>query len=83
VARGRRPNDSRSLILLADSAHGAGRIEAAAQFAARAVKLAEQTADAEVGCEALIVQARIVRLSDGDRAGQLFRRAADLPPSMD
>jgi len=78
VARARRPNDPRSLILLADSAHGAGRIEAAAQFAARAVELAEQTVDAEVGCEAVIVQARIVRLSDGDRAGQLFRRAAEL-----
>ena len=78
VARARRPSDPRSLILLADSAHGAGRIEAAAQFAARAVELAEQTADAEVGCEALIVQARIVRLSDGDRAGELFRRAAEL-----
>ena len=78
VARARRPNDPRSLILLADSAHGAGRIEAAAQFAARAVELAEQTADAEVGCEALIVQARIVRLSDGGRAGRLFRRAAEL-----
>ena len=78
VARARRPSDPRSLILLADSAHGAGRIEAAAQFAARAVELAEQTADADVGCEALIVQARIVRLSDGDRAGELFRRAAEL-----
>ena len=78
VARARRPSDPRSLILLADSAHGAGRIEAAAQFAARAVELAEQTADAEVGCEALIVQARIVRLSAGDRAGELFRRAAEL-----
>jgi hypothetical protein len=78
VARARRPNDPRSLILLADSAHGAGRIEAAAQFAARAVELAEETADAEVGCEALIVQARIVRLSDGDRAGELFRAAAEL-----
>ena len=78
VARARRPSDPRSLILLADSAHGAGRIEAAAQFAARAVELAEQTAEAEVGCEALIVQARIVRLSDGDRAGELFRRAAEL-----
>ena len=78
VARARRPSDPRSLILLADSAHGAGRIEAAAEFAARAVEHAEQTADAEVGCEALIVQARIVRLSDGDRAGELFRRAAEL-----
>ena len=78
VARARRPNDPRSLILLADSAHGAGRVAAASQFAARAVELAEQTADAEVGCEALIVQARIVRLSDGDRAGELFRRAAEL-----
>ncbi|HJY45966.1 MAG TPA: AAA family ATPase [Propionibacteriaceae bacterium] len=78
VARARRPSDPRSLILLADSAHGAGRIEAAAQFAARAVELAEQTADAEIGCEALIVQARIVRLSDGDRAAELFRRAAEL-----
>jgi DNA-binding CsgD family transcriptional regulator/energy-coupling factor transporter ATP-binding protein EcfA2 len=78
VARARRPSDPRSLILLADSAHGAGRIEAAAQFAARAVELAEQTADAEIGCEALIVQARIVRLGDGDRAGELFRRAAEL-----
>ena len=78
VARARRPSDPRSLILLADSAHGAGRIEAAAQFAARAVELAEQTAEAEVGCEALIVQARIMRLSDGGRAGELFRRAAEL-----
>jgi DNA-binding CsgD family transcriptional regulator len=78
VARARRPSDPRSLILLADSAHGAGRIEAAAQFAALAVKLAEQAADAEIACEALIVQARIVRLADGDRAGELFRRAAEL-----
>ena len=41
VSRARRPDDPRSLILLADSAHGAGRIGEAAELAERAVALAE------------------------------------------
>ena len=77
VARARRPDDPRSLILLADSAHGAGRVVVGEELAARAVELAE-AAEPEISCEALIVQARIARLSDPVRAGDLFRHAAEL-----
>ncbi len=78
VARARRPDDPRSLVLLADSAHGAGRIPAAAELAARAVTRASTAGQLEVRCEALVVQARIVRLSDGERSRSLFREAAEL-----
>ena len=77
VARARRPDDPRSLILLADSAHGAGRIPAAEELARRAVQRAA-AGPVEVRCEALVVQARIARLSDGEHARGLFREAAEL-----
>lgn len=78
VARARRPDDPRSLILLADSAHGAGRIPAAAKLAAKAVTRAAAAGQVDMQCEALVVQARIARLSDGERARRLFRKAAEL-----
>ena len=78
VSRARRPDDPQSLILLADSAHGAGRIGEAAELAERAVALAESRRDPSLICEAIVVQARILRLSDVDRAGVLYRHAAEL-----
>ena len=78
VARGRRPDDPRSMILLADSAHGDGRVGEAAALAARAVEAANGRSDAEVSCEALIVYARIERLLDPERSLASFRQAAEL-----
>lgn len=78
LARAARPDDPRTLILAADSAHGAGRIADAARLADAAVARAERSGVAELSCEAMIVHARILRLSDFEQAESVFRRAAEL-----
>jgi DNA-binding CsgD family transcriptional regulator len=92
VVRAGRPEDVRSLMLVADAAHGAGRIAEAAEQAARAVELAEhgrssprgaggipaESDRAAVVCEALCIQARVARLSDPGQALEAFGRAAQL-----
>ena len=77
VARAGRPEDPRSLILLADSAHGAGRVAEAADLAARAIE-ASADAPVEVRCEALCVHARVLRHHHIAEARRLFGHAAQL-----
>ena len=77
VARAGRPDDPRSLILLADAAHGAGRVPEAAKLAARAVQ-ASGDAPAEVRCEALCVHGRILGHDHLADALDSFRTAAQV-----
>ena len=65
------------MILLADSAHGAGRVAEADQLAAAAVSAA-RTESAEVLCEALCVRGRIHRLSDASESRASFSAAAQI-----
>ncbi len=78
VERAGRPDDPRSPALLADAAHGAGRVEEAAAFAAEAVALAERTGTPAELCQALVAQARVARLHDLAASGAGFGRAAQL-----
>ena len=78
VARAGRPDDPRSQTLLADAAHGAGRLDVARRHADRAVAGAQDTGDAAQLCDALVVSAKIVRLSDTRAARRAFDRAAQL-----
>ena len=78
VERAGRPDDPRSPALLADAAHGAGRIEEAAAYAAEAVALAERTGTPADLCQALVAQARVARLHDLAASGAGFGRAAQL-----
>jgi DNA-binding CsgD family transcriptional regulator len=78
VERAGRPDDPRSPALLADAAHGAGRVEEAAVYAAEAVALAERTGSPSDRCQALVVQARVARLHDLAASRASFRRAAQL-----
>ena len=78
LTRAARPDDPRTLILAADAAHGAGRIADAARLAVEAVACAERSGVPELRCEAMIVQARIARLSVIEQAEAVFRRAAEL-----
>jgi DNA-binding CsgD family transcriptional regulator/mRNA-degrading endonuclease toxin of MazEF toxin-antitoxin module len=78
VERAGRPDDPRSPALLADAAHGAGRVEEAAAFAAQAVALAERTGTPADRCQALVAQARVARLHDLAASGAGFGRAAQL-----
>jgi DNA-binding CsgD family transcriptional regulator len=78
VQRAGRPADPRSAALLADAAHGAGRIGAAAAYAATA---AEQAADGDrpdVQCEALVISGKVARLRDPAAAAAAFSRAAQV-----
>jgi DNA-binding CsgD family transcriptional regulator len=77
VVRAGRPDDPRSLILLADAAFGAGRVTEAARLAARAVQ-ASADAAAEVRCEALCVRGRISGRDDLATAVDSFRQAAQV-----
>ena len=77
VARAGRTDDVRSLVLLADSAHGAGRVDEADRLAEVAVNLA-RTASVGVLCEALCVRGRISRLRNLDAAREAFAEAAQL-----
>ena len=77
VARAGRTHDVRSLVLLADSAHGAGRVDEADRLAEVAVNLA-RTASVGVLCEALCVRGRICRLRNLDAAREAFAEAAQL-----
>ena len=78
VGRAGRPEDPRSETLLADAAHGAGRLDDAARHAAAAVAGAEAAGDAEQLCDALVVHAKVLRLEDPQAARALFDRAAQV-----
>jgi DNA-binding CsgD family transcriptional regulator len=67
----------RSLVLLADSAHGAGRVEEADRLAGKAVDRA-RTGPIDVLCEALCVRGRINRLRNLPEARTCFAEAAQL-----
>ena len=78
VGRAGRPQDPRSETLLADAAHGAGRLDDAARHAAAAVAGAEAAGDAEQLCDALVVHAKVLRLEDTKAARALFDRVAQV-----
>jgi len=78
VARAGRPDDPRSSVLLADAAHGAGRVEEAVAHANRAVERSESDRNPEVLCEALCIVGRLARLSDPAAAARAFRRASQV-----
>ncbi len=78
VARAGRPDDPRSASVLADACHGAGRVHAAEGHAMEAVAKAERAALPDALCEALVVQAKLVRLRDPGAAEPVFRRAAQV-----
>ena len=77
LARAGRTDDVRSLVLRADSAHGAGRVDEADKLAELAVERARSSSP-EVLCEALCVRGRISRLQDADAARAAFAEAAQL-----
>jgi hypothetical protein len=76
--RAGRPDDSRTAALLADAAHGAGRVEDAAGHAAAAVEQAEREGRPATLCEALVIAAKVARLSDVTASAAAFRRAAQV-----
>ena len=78
VDRAGRPDDPRSSSLLADAAHGAGRIEEAARHAERAASLAEVSGHHDELCEALVIEGKLARLHDLPAARSSFRRAAQV-----
>ncbi|MFR9804571.1 AAA family ATPase [Pseudonocardia sp. RS010] len=78
VERAGRPADPRSAVLLADAAFGAGRVDEAADLAARAVARAEAVGAPESLCEALGVLARTRWRTDLAGAAGAFRRAAQV-----
>ena len=78
VERAGRPDDPRSAALLADAAHGAGRVDLAATLAAEAVALAERAGTPADRCHALVSQARVARLHDQTASAAGFRTAAQL-----
>jgi DNA-binding NarL/FixJ family response regulator len=78
VDRAGRPEDPRSSTLLAEAAHGAGRLEAAREHVAAAVAGAEAAGDAAQLCDALTVLAKVLRLSDVPSARAVFDRAAQV-----
>jgi DNA-binding CsgD family transcriptional regulator len=75
VERAALPDDPRSESLLADADHGHGEVTAAARHADRAVRLATEADQPEALCEALVVRARLHRISDLDAAAADFRLA--------
>jgi DNA-binding CsgD family transcriptional regulator len=76
VARSGRTAEPRSLILLADAAHGLSRVDEAARLAVEAVQGARQSGPPAVLCEALCAEARSERLHRVDRAAACFAEAA-------
>lgn len=78
VERAGRPDDPRSAVLRADAAFGAGRVDEAAELAARAVERAERAAAPESLCEALGVLARTRWRTDLAATSAAFRRAAQV-----
>ncbi len=78
VALAGRGEEPAALILLADSAHGAGDIKAATQYAQAAVKRARSARLADARCDALCCQARILRLSEPPRAREAFQEAVQV-----
>ncbi len=78
VERAGRPDDARSATVLADAAHGAGMLDAAREHAAVAVAGAEAAGGAQLLCDALVVQAKVLRLTDPVAARTWFDRAAQV-----
>ncbi len=78
VARAGRPADGRSLVLLAESAHGAAAIGEAARLADQAVARARADGPAETLCAALCVRARVARLDSPTNARIAFGEAAQV-----
>ena len=78
VARAGRPADGRSLVLLAESAHGAAAIGEATRLADQAVARARADGPAETLCAALCVRARVARLDSPTNARIAFGEAAQV-----
>ena len=78
VGQAGRPNDARSSVLLAEAAHGAGRIDVALNHANHAIERSESDQHPEVLCEALCMMGRLARLSDPAAASAAFRRAGQV-----
>ena len=78
VERAGRPDDPRSLLLVADAAFGTGDVERAGPLAAAAVTRAEHAGDPAVLCEALDIAGRVERLRSPPAARAAFSRAAQV-----
>ena len=78
VGRAGRPDEPRSLVMLADSAHGAGRVAEARKLAEAAVGRARDGPSPNLLSEALCVSARINRLDRLDTAREQFAEAAQI-----
>ena len=78
VGRAGRPGEPRSLVMLADSAHGAGRVAEARALAETAVARARSGQPPSLLAEALCVAARINRLDRVGAAREQFQEAAQI-----
>jgi DNA-binding CsgD family transcriptional regulator len=78
VGRAGRPDDTRSSVLLAEAAHGAGRIEEAIDHANSAVERSRPDQHPEVLCEALCILGRLHRLDDPAASAAAFGRASQV-----
>jgi DNA-binding CsgD family transcriptional regulator/tetratricopeptide (TPR) repeat protein len=78
VGRAGRPDDARSSVLLAEAAHGSGRIDEAVDHANRAVQRSRPDQHPEVLCEALCIVGRLARLRDPAAAAAAFGQAGQV-----
>jgi DNA-binding CsgD family transcriptional regulator/tetratricopeptide (TPR) repeat protein len=78
VERAGRPDDARSSVLLAEAAHGAGRIDVAADHANRAVERAGLASILMCCVRHCAFAGRLARLSDPTAAAAAFRRASQI-----
>lgn len=78
VGRAGRPDDARSSVLLAEAAHGAGRIDEAVDHANRAVERSRPDQHPQVLCEALCIVGRLARLRDPAAAAAAFGQAGQV-----
>ncbi|GAA3611096.1 hypothetical protein GCM10022419_115100 [Nonomuraea rosea] len=76
IERAGRPGDTRTLVLAADSAFGAGDLRRAADLAAVAAGRAEQEGRWETVCQALTIIGRCAMRHDVATARQAYARAA-------
>ncbi|HEY7008667.1 MAG TPA: ATP-binding protein, partial [Jatrophihabitantaceae bacterium] len=78
LARAGRPDEPASAVIAAEAAFGQGRPQRARELATAAADGAEQAAEPDVLCDALVVSGRCAALTDLDESARLFARAAQL-----
>lgn len=78
VERAGRPQDARALVVLADAAFGAGRVDEADALADAAIAAAERDGAHAALCEALGIRARTMSHSDPAAMAAAFRRGAQV-----